>query len=1037
MPEDILQRVDQLQKQTVNLYLNGQYEQAILVGTQVIALARQYLGEDHPDFATGLNNLAEVYHVKGDYVAAESIFKRAVESYRGSLGDEHPLYAQTLSNLASLYDKMGMYRRALSLHQQSLRIRREALGADHPDVANSCNNLALLNFNMGNYAAAEPLYCQALEIERRGSGETHPFYAQLLNNLGALYNETGNYAEAERLYRRALEIRRVALGEEHPDYALTLFNLAQLYRFIGNYAAAESHLQRALGIWSKVLGEYHPLVARTLNSLALLHRATGDYVEAERLYRRAMEIRRAVLGEEHPDYAQSVHNLAELYRLIGNYAAAEPLLRQAMEIFDKALGESNAASAYYIDSLAILHHQTGDYVEAERLYRRAMEIRRAVLGEEHPDYARSLYNLAMVNAATQREAEAIESMREVLEIEDRMISQVFSIGSEGQRMAYLKLIRNNVDAFLSLIVEHFSHATTDRQTALNLVLRRKAIGAEALAVQRDAVLGGHYPMLSSRLRALTTLRMQIAAKILSGPGPEGSETHQQVLTEWKSQKEELEGDLVHQIPEMSLKPQLQMADRQAVANALPEKSILIEMVRFIPFDFRAVVANGESFFRQPRYLALVMHAGEPADVRMVDLGEAEPIDQLIATFRNSITHEGEDRSGEDMVPTTNGKDQAYERDPAMLRAQIGDYSQGLQGTRGLVPDHEGTDGTPDGEEEGVRLRAAVFDKLVPHLGGHTRLFLAPDGELYRLPFETLPTSNGHHLIDDYRISYLGSGRDVLRFAADSAVEAGSPLVAADPDFDLGSADAPSSSRTVGFKRLSGTKKEGERIAQMLGVTPLVGDGPLEASVKNARSPRILHIATHGFFRPDTTRDPNEKAHDVRTMGALDGGLLGRLAHVENPLLRSGLALVGANTWLKGGSLPQEAEDGILMAEDVTGMDLLATELAVLSACQTGLGEVHSGEGVYGLRRAFVVAGAKTLVMSLWKVPDEHTRELMEDFYRRLLGGEPRAEALREAQLKMKERYPDPFYWGAFICQGNPRSLPEDELEELSRARYNE
>jgi CHAT domain-containing protein/tetratricopeptide (TPR) repeat protein len=853
MTDDILQRVTQLHEQTIDLYMKGQYEQAILIGTQAIILARHHLGEDKPIFATSLNNLAEIYHVKGDHVAAEMIFKQAAEGYRSSLGDEHPLYAQTLSNLASLYNKMGMYRRALPLHQQALRIRREALGEDHPDVANSCNNLALLYFDMGNYSAAEPLYRQSLEIQRTVSGEDDPFYAQILNNLGALYTETGDYAEAERLYQRA------------------------------------------------------------------------------------------------------------------------------------------------------------------------MEIRRTVLGEEHPDYARSLYNLAMVNAATHREAEAIQSMREVLEIEDRIISQVFSIGSESQRMAYLKLIRNNVDAFLSLIVEHFCHATTDRQTALNLVLRRKAIGAEALAVQRDAVLGGHYPMLSSRLRALTTLRMQIAAKILSGPGPEGSETHQQVLAEWNSQREQLEGDLVHQIPEMSLKPQLQMADCQAVAKALPEESILIELVRFIPFDFRAVVANGESFFRQPHYLAFVMHAGEPDDVRMVDLGEAEPIDRVIVTFRNSITREGEDRGVGDTAATANGKDRVYERDPAVLRAEMGDYSQGLKGTRGLVPDEEDSDETLDGEE-GIRLRAAVFDKLVPHLGGSTRLFVAPDGELYRLPFEALPTSDGQRLIDEYRISYLGSGRDVLRFAIDSAVQAQPPLVAVDPDFDMGSTDAPSSSQTVGFRRLSGTKKEGERIAQMLGVTPLVGDGPLEATVKNARSPRILHIATHGFFRPDTPRDPNAQAHEVQTMSALDGGLLARLAHVENPLLRSGLALVGANTWLKGGSLPEEAEDGILMAEDVTGMDLLATELAVLSACQTGLGEVHSGEGVYGLRRAFVVAGAKTLVMSLWKVPDEQTRELMEDFYRRLLRGTPRVEALRKAQLEMKNKHADPFYWGAFICQGDAGPL---------------
>jgi CHAT domain-containing protein len=141
------------------------------------------------------------------------------------------------------------------------------------------------------------------------------------------------------------------------------------------------------------------------------------------------------------------------------------------------------------------------------------------------------------------------------------------------------------------------------------------------------------------------------------------------------------------------------------------------------------------------------------------------------------------------------------------------------------------------------------------------------------------------------------------------------------------------------------------------------------------------------------------------------------------MLRSGLALAGANTWLNAGNPPEEAEDGLLTAEDVTGLDLLATELVVLSACETGLGYVQLGEGVFGLRRAFVLAGAKTLVMSLWKVPDEQTRELMVNFYQRLLAGEGRADALRHAQLDLKARYPEPFYWGAFICQGDPSPLP--------------
>jgi CHAT domain-containing protein len=214
----------------------------------------------------------------------------------------------------------------------------------------------------------------------------------------------------------------------------------------------------------------------------------------------------------------------------------------------------------------------------------------------------------------------------------------------------------------------------------------------------------------------------------------------------------------------------------------------------------------------------------------------------------------------------------------------------------------------------------------------------------------------------------------------------------------------------------------------LGAEPWLDIAALEGRLKAAcRSPRILHLATHGFFLPDQRRAPDGEGWgldlDVKDFagppdkpGRLSGPIM------ENPMLRSGLALAGANTWLKAGTAPDEAEDGLLTAEDVTGLDLLATELVVLSACETGLGQFHVCEGVFGLRRAFVLAGARTLVMKLWKVPDESTRELMENFYSRLSAGEGRAEALRQAQLAMKARYSSPFHWGAFICQGDPSPL---------------
>ena len=372
----------------------------------------------------------------------------------------------------------------------------------------------------------------------------------------------------------------------------------------------------------------------------------------------------------------------------------------------------------------------------------------------------------------------------------------------------------------------------------------------------------------------------------------------------------------------------------------------------------------------------------------------------------------------------------------------------------------------------MALRAALFDRLAPALGNRTRLLIAPDGDLTRLPFEVLPTADGRRLIDDYQISYLSCGRDVLRFGAVATGQPGEPLVVADPDFDLetvtdaraGAAQSRASGpacsaaarkprrrrcnrsrhsqrppRSAGrhsrdldrdrsayhFHRLPGTRAEGERVAALLDVSPWLDATALEGRLKTAcRSPRILHLATHGFFLPDQQRDLNREGRGLgfdfgEFSGATDG--LARLSGpmMENPMLRSGLALAGANTWLKAGNPPEEAEDGLLTAEDVTGLDLLATELVVLSACETGLGQVHVGEGVFGLRRAFVLAGAKTLVMSLWKVPDEPTRELMEDFYGRLLAGRgPRRGAARGAARDEGE-VPRPVLLGRLHLPGRP------------------
>jgi CHAT domain-containing protein/tetratricopeptide (TPR) repeat protein len=733
---------------------------------------------------------------------------------------------------------------------------------------------------------------------------------------------------------------------------------------------------------------------------------------------------------------------------MGDYAAAEPLYRQALEVRRAALGEAHPDYAASLNNLAALYHAKGDYAAAEPLYRQALEVRRAALGEAHPDYAASLNNLAKLYAAAGREDEALRLMREAASIDDRTIGQIFGMGTEHQRASYLASRSGVYQAFLSLALDRLDHSRETVLAALDLVLRRKALRAEAQAAQRDAVLGGRYPHLAPGFQELKALRARIVQKTLAGPGPEGVQAHHRQLALWSGQLVEQEKELARQIPEMNLERALRAADRRAVALGLPAGVTLVEFVRFPVADFKAVPARGESHWKPARYVAFVLPVGGPDDARMIDLGEAEPIDRLIADFRAGIVSEAATKDDRDVVKR---------REEAALSVQGGNGSD---------------------------LRAALFDRLAPALENRTRLLIAPDGDLTRLPFEVLPKADGRRLIDDYQISYLSCGRDVLRFGAAATGHPDESLVVADPDFDLeariptgpvparpgfwsrllgcgkkaiAASSQPASTRApvaraagrhsrdldrdrsaYHFDRLPATRAEGERVANRLGVPPWLDAAALEGRLKTACcSPRILHLATHGFFLADQEHDLNRQSralgfHFEEFSGARDGP--GRLSGpmMENPMLRSGLALAGANTWLRAGNPPEEAEDGLLTAEDVTGLDLLATELVVLSACETGLGQVHVGEGVFGLRRAFVLAGAKTLVMSLWKVPDEPTRELMEDYYDRLLAGEGRAEALRQAQLAMKAKYPDPFYWGAFICQGDPSPLSRCEPNPAER-----
>jgi CHAT domain-containing protein/tetratricopeptide (TPR) repeat protein len=950
MTGDIYQQLSQLNEQFIALYQAAQYREAIEVATDMCELAEIFLGDQSSDYADCLNQLATAYQAYGDYQAAKPLYLKVQSIDKPGTED----YAINLHNWAGLCESTGEYRTAEDYYLQALALKLELLGENDPSVARTQNDLGHLYYMIGEYRAAETHYKIAGEIWGQDPKEYRKDIATVNNNLAMLYEDMDRFAQADYHFKQARDIDRLVLREDDPDYAVDLNNSAHFYARL------------------------------------------GDYAKAEQYFKQALEIMRARYRENHRDIALCLNNLGWLYQIQGNYSAAKPMFRQAMQIRLDLLGEDHSLYAESANNLAALDYSIGNLSEAEAGYLKAWEIYRQAFGENHPNTITALSNLSIIYASQDRQADALALCQAVVAAHDQLIDQIFAIGSESQRMAYIQSVQRGSAIFISLVAMPGTTSRENISACFDVVLRRKALTAEVLAAQRDALLESRHPHLKDKIKQVRTLRAQIGQKQLAGPGKEGLLAHEQQLRTWIAQREGLEAQLAGNIPEISLQIQLRDVDRGAVAQALLTDAALVEFVRTDVYDFQQRAGPAEARWKPPIYLAFILHAGQPDEVHMVSLGQAAPIDRLIADFRISVTGGGRDVLPED---------------------------------------------TPAGQIRRIhllsKLNAAVFEPLLPALGECRRLLIAPDGDLTMLPFEALPLDEESYVLDQYHISYLSTGRDVLRYENQSPRSFGETVVVADPNYDLGASDLTdpqSESHPSGWpledlrradfplKRLPGTREEGVQLARLLGVQPLMGDQALEGRLKNLHSPRILHLATHGFFLVDKGQSEGVEKSAVEGMIAEDWERLKRLSRLDNPMLRSGVALAGANTWFRNQELPPQAEDGLLTAVDVSGLDLSDTELVVLSACETGLGDVQVGEGVFGLRRAFMLAGAKTLVMSLWKVRDWETQQLMVEFYRRILEGQSCSAALRQAQLDLKDSCPDPLYWGAFICQGDPRPI---------------
>ncbi|MEM9447004.1 MAG: tetratricopeptide repeat protein [Cyanobacteria bacterium P01_E01_bin.6] len=940
--------------------------------------------------ASQLNEQVIALYEAGNYEAAISPAENALMIREQQLGSDHLLTAASLNNLAALYRSMVQYEKAELLYQRALEIRERQLGANHLLTAASLNNLALLYESMGLYGNAESLYQRALEIHEQQLDSIHPSIASNLNNLAALYQSIGRYGEAELLYQRTLNIWDQQLEPQYAETVKTLGNLALLYRSMGRYADAEPFLQRALLTSEQHLGGDHPLTATSLNNLALLYESIGRYREAELLYQRALNIWEQQLGPDHSDTVTSLNNLAALYYRVGRYAEAEPIYHRVLDIWERQLGSDHPLTATGLNNLAELYRSMGRYENAELLMQRALKISEQQLGADHPNTASSLNNLALLYESMSRYGEAELLYKKALGIREHQL------GSDHPDTAQSFI--NLASLFyaqeqLKLALSYLNKGVTAQERGLsqNLVGGSDANKRDYLATMvgtMDVVMSLHLNALSTdsdaAYLALTTL-LQLKGRILDfftnlRAQLANDPVALDLFDELTATSTQLSNLTLNQFVDVSVDSyQDQLDDLQVRVGTLENQ------LSRLSSDFANLTAS-------PTLIEI--QTALPSATALVEFIRYRPLNPTASV---------QERFGDDRyaayILQPNGTIHGLDLGPAeAIDTAVSSLSNSLASSD-----------TPlfQIKEEAQTLESLVMAPVRDTLGATNTIFLSPDGTLNLIPFEALVDESGNYLVESYQFRYLTSGRDLMRL--DNVTVASNPaLLIGNPTYGLpgelvAQADTPSTrSNTFNFIErifpvLPGTQDEVELIAPKLSdALVYTQTNATEDIIKEQSQPSILHIATHGFFEPTE--------------------------ETINPLLQSGLILAGAGAG--GQSGPDQ--DGILTALEVTGMNLSGTQLVVLSACETGLGKLTAGEGVYGLRRALVLAGSQSQVISLWKVDDAATQELMVNYYDRLLSGSPRDAALRETQLEFleSEEYSHPYYWAAFIGSGDWRPLQQ-------------
>ena len=1007
----------------------GEYDQGIRCLEEALRIMRARFPQGNPQAAQILSHLGDLHRLKGELDRALQRHREALEIWRKFHPDEnHPDLAPFLNNLGLVHAERAEYTEAFDLENRALGIVRKSLGKDHPTYADQLNNLAWVYNQQGLYSRAISTLREALEIQTKHFTTQNPTVALTLMSLGTNLDHTGDASDALKYLEQALGIFRRRLGESHPDVAVCLNNLAAVYSHRGDHGKAIAFYQMAATVEVKRIARNHPRVATRLNNMGTAYDHLGNYREAESCHRQALAIREKVFGSRHPQVANSRNNLASVYMLTGRLDEAEAEFTKALEVWRSALGgERNMDVANVYNSLGGIHEKRKELAEALKLYDKGLHIRREILGDErHFEIAQSLNNRASILEKQGKLLDAIKTYDEAL--------NALRIDRDPTRLAFDRLSVNSLRP-VQLSVSVLKH----RGNAME-----KLYGDQASVVQLRECLQNY----------------QLASDMLDNVRDREIET-------------EL-SKIVLGIPEFSLFSRQiglfsRIAAREAKSDALSEAFAVAErgLARVLLESIarsraRTIGGVDPSLVEEEQKLQVLRNSYQELVGRelsrptgKIDHSRVESLEKQRDEVERSLIELAQrmkkqyPRYAMWMSPKICSVAEARaclsENEVALLYL-IGDpdsflvvLSRESEGPSGGIAIHR----LPSSDDilnrvarlfprrnehefewidEVKALGAEAFDVLLGPASTAIRgkdLVIVPSGFLSRVPFQLLveraddPLS-GPFLIEKHRIRYAPS-LSVLHVnrqwdkarprpsqpfwgIADPIYQADDPRVSPVAKFaDSGKSRAASPAETIpragsdvqeGYHRLEGSGLEIQALARFFDTKPdfiLTGPAATTEHVKAASNSgtladaRFLHFAAHGSLFSASGTQP-----------------------------RLVLSLFGEDS--------KPIDDGFLDLEEVTQLHL-NSDLVVLSACETGSGISYSGEGVLSLARAFLHAGSRGVLCSLWRVNDRSTPDLMVECYKNLKAGRPAADALRSAQLEMIARGQPPRAWAPFILIG--------------------